>query len=147
MPSRSTTKQVSTSCTTKKEKPPKFKSKFENLIWNTLKDKGVQVEYEPDKLRYTIPSSDHNYLPDFKLRDNVYIETKGIFSYEDRVKMLLIKEQHPDKTIYICFMNAKNPIRKGSKVTYADWCEKHGFEYCHAPGGIPNHWLKKGKKQ
>ena len=126
---------------------PKFKSKFEQLIYNTIKQKGYEVQYEPDKFNYTIPASTHNYNPDFKIRDGVYIETKGIFSYEDRKKMLLVKEQHPDTKFYICFQNANNAIRKGSKVTYAAWCEKYGFEYCHAPGGLPTEWFSIRKKK
>jgi len=129
--------------TTRQIKQPKFKSKFENLIWNTLKDRGVTfLEYEPDKFDYVIPASQHRYNPDFKIRDKVYIETKGLFSYADRTKMKLVKEAHPDITIYLCFMNANLTLGKKSKTTYADWADKHGFQWCHAPSGIPEEWLK-----
>lgn len=126
---------------------PKFKSKFENLVWNTLLNKNVSVEYEPDKIKYIIPASEHTYCPDFKLRDKVYIEAKGLFDYDSRQKMLLVKETYPDYTFYLAFQNANTPIRKGSKTTYADWCVKHGFEYCHMPAGIPQHWLFPNKKR
>ena len=126
---------------------PKFKSKFEQLIYNTIKQRGHEVQYEPDKFEYVIPESRHKYNPDFKISDGVYIETKGIFSYADRQKMLLVKEQNPHLNIYICFMNANNKIRKGSKVSYADWCDKYGFEYCHAPKGIPEEWFKLDKEK
>lgn len=122
---------------------PKFKSKFEQLVWNTLLNKKVKVEYEPDKLVYTIPASEHKYNPDFKIRDKVYIEAKGLFTYSDRYKMKLVKETYPDLKFYLCFQNAYVTLGKKSKTTYADWATKHGFEWCHLPEGLPKEWLKK----
>jgi hypothetical protein len=52
---------------------------------------------------------------------------------------LLIKEQHPDLDIRLLFQNAYNKIRKGSKTTYAMWCEKKGILYAHKQ--IPKQWL------
>ena len=129
--------------TKKKQQQHRFRSKFEQLIWNTLLDKKVKVQYEVDKLKYTVPESVHSYTPDFKLRDKVYLETKGIFSVDDREKMLIIRDTYPEYKFYLCFYNANAKLYKGSKSTYADWAVKHGFEYCHAPKGIPEEWLKK----
>jgi len=28
-------------------------------------------------------------------------------------------------------------------MTYATWCEKHGFKYCKASSGIPKSWITK----
>ena len=55
--------------------------------------------------------------------------------------MALVKEQHKDLDIRMVFMHAKNKIYKGSKTTYADWCNKHG--YIWAEKTIPMEWLKK----
>jgi hypothetical protein len=52
---------------------------------------------------------------------------------------LLIKEQHPDLDIRLLFQNAYNKIRKGSKTTYAMWCEKKGILYAHKQ--VPKSWL------
>lgn len=121
-------------------KQPKFKSKFEQLVYNSLINRKVEARYEPDKLEYTIPAKVHKYTPDFKIGDKVYIESKGFFKYTDREKMLLIKEAYPDYKFYLCFQNAFVKLYKGSKTTYGDWATKNGFEWCHMPKGIPNEW-------
>ena len=109
-------------------KPPKFRSKFEQSFFKSLP--ADSVEYESVKLKYVIPASNHTYTPDFHIPStNIWIETKGIWSQADREKMLLIKEQHPDKRIIMVFMKANCPIRKGSKTTVSAWAEKNGLEW------------------
>ena len=61
----------------------------------------------------------------------------------DRVKMALVKQQHKDLDIRFVFMNARNKIYKGSKTTYADWCNKHDYRW--AEKSIPVEWYKNGK--
>ena len=121
------------------ENQTKFKSNFEQLIHNTLPD---GIEYEPDTLEYIQPEKVRHYTPDFKLRPNHYIEAKGLFTVEDRQKMLLIKNQYPEHTFYLLFQNANSKIKKGSKTTYAMWAEKNGFPWAHMPKGIPKHWIE-----
>jgi len=53
---------------------------------------------------------------------------------------LLIKEQNPKLDIRIVFQNENQKIRKGSKTTYADFCNKHGILF--ASKEIPEDWLK-----
>ena len=43
--------------------------------------------------------------------------------------MALVKQQHKDLDIRFVFMNARNKIYKGSRTTYADWCNKHDFRW------------------
>jgi hypothetical protein len=122
----------------------RFKSQFEELIANTL---GDGFDYEPDTLGYVQPEKVRKYTPDFKLRPDVYIEAKGLFTHEDRQKMLWVKEQYPEKTFYLLFQNANGRITKSSKTTYAMWAEKNGFEWGHMPKGIPKHWLTSNEHQ
>jgi hypothetical protein len=68
------------------------------------------------------------------------VETKGRWVIEDRKKHLLIKKQHPELDIRIVFQNAKTKIRKGSKTTYGDYCDKHGIIW--AEKNVPESWLK-----
>lgn len=118
----------------------KYRSRFELNIARLLAQRGIAFVYEGTKLTY-IPKP-RTYTPDFYLPDtNIYIEAKGHLDKGDRVKMLLVKEQHPDLDIRFVFLNAKNKIYKGSKTTYADWANKHGFEW--AEGMIPEEWYKK----
>ena len=107
-----------------------------------LGKKHMKTAYEKIKLEYIVPESTHVYTPDFCIRENVFIETKGIFDRDDRKKMLLVKEQHPDVKIYLFFSNSGAKIYKGSKTSYAMWCDKYGFEYSDAKKGLPDDWFK-----
>lgn len=106
-----------------------------------LGKKHIKTAYEKVKLEYIIPESTHIYTPDFAIRENVFIETKGIFDRDDRKKMLLVKEQHPDVKIYLFFSNSNAKIYKGSKTSYGMWCDKYGFEYSDVKKGLPNEWF------
>ena len=76
---------------------------------------------------------------DFTLPNGILVETKGRWVAEDRKKHLLIKKQHPELDIRIVFMSGKTKIRKGSKTTYGDWCDKHGIPW--AEKIIPTSWF------
>ena len=117
----------------------KYRSMFEKNVAATL---GDAVEYEPDRIPFTQPAKKRSYTPDFKLREGVYIECKGLLSAEDRAKMVWVREQNPDLTFYILFQNAKVKIRKGSKKSYGDWATDAGFEWADYNNGIPKGWIK-----
>jgi hypothetical protein len=127
---------------TKRETAAKygFRSGLELDLDESLKQVGIDGEYEKNKIKYTVPASEHTYTPDFRLPNGIYIETKGRFVTEDRKKHLLIKSQHPNLDIRFVFQNSKNKIRKGSKTTYADWCDKYGYKYSDKT--IPKEWLE-----
>ena len=118
-----------------------FRSGLEETVANQLKDKKVDYEYEDKKntVKYTVPATDHNYLPDFKLPNGIIVETKGRFVLADRKKHQLIREQHPELDIRFVFSNSNAKISKNSKTTYAIWCDKLGIKY--ADKVIPDSWL------
>jgi len=87
------------------------------------------VDYEPDKFEYIVPEIKRTYLPDFKLADNVYVETKGKLDIDDRKKLILFTQQYPDIRLILVFMNANNKLRKNSKTTYGDWATKQDIEW------------------
>ena len=117
-----------------------FRSGLESKVQEQLEAEGVEHEYEKTKVSYSIPESQHKYTPDFFLtKTGIYVEVKGLFELADRKKHLLIKEQHPDLDIRFLFQRSASPIRKGSKTTYADWCNANGFIY--ADKVIPQEWL------
>jgi len=109
-------------------------------IDNSLKEQGVDGEYEQHIIEYVKPETKHKYHPDFKLPNGIFVETKGRFLTDDRKKHLLIKAQHPELDIRFLFQNSKSKISKGSKTTYADWCVKYGFKF--ADKEIPADWLQ-----
>ncbi len=117
-----------------------FRSQFELSIARSLKDRDISFDYENFKFTY-IPKP-KTYTPDFYLPDSdIHVEAKGHLCKADRVKMVLVKAQHPNLDIRFVFMNANNKIYRGSKTTYADWCERHDFKW--AEGGVPTDWMKK----
>lgn len=110
------------------KKTGKFRSKFESAVAEML-PKGYEYEPKSRVLKYTVPESHHKYLPDF-VKDDIYIECKGIFDLASRKKMKLLREQYPDLRIIMVLQAPNNPIRKGSKTTYAKWCEQNNIEWC-----------------
>jgi len=84
------------------------------------------------------------YTPDFVLGNGIIIETKGLFTADDRRKHLAVKEQHPKLDIRFVFTSSKSKLSKGAKTTYGQWCEKNGIQYSDRI--IPEDWLhEKGK--
>ncbi len=127
----------------RKHNANRYRSGLEKVVAEFLKQNKKNFRYEDLKiewkdLRY------RTYTPDFILDNGIIVETKGIFDNEDRRKHLAVREQHPELDIRLVFSNAKAKLYKGSKTTYAMWCDKNGFLYSHRV--IPPDWLKeKGK--
>ena len=122
----------------------KFRSGLEERVAQQLKHEGISYEYETLKIKYVKPSQPSTYTPDFILKNNIIIETKGQFVTADRKKHRIIKEQHGDKyDIRFVFSNPNQRIGKKSKTTYAMWCDRYGFKW--AKGEIPEEWLNEKK--
>lgn len=121
-----------------------YRSGLEERVSDELNNAGVEYSYEKHRVDYTSPPALHHYTPDFVLGNGIIVETKGLFSVADRQKHLLIQKQHPDLDIRFVFSDSWTKIRKGSKTSYGDWCEKHGFIY--ADKYIPLDWLSEPKK-
>jgi hypothetical protein len=115
-----------------------YRSGLEEKIASQLQECGVAVEYETTKIRYVV-NEERTYTPDWRLPNGLIVESKGRFTVHDRKKHLLIKQQHPQLDIRFVFSNSKAKINKGSKTSYSDWCERHGFLY--ADKLIPEGWL------
>jgi len=116
-----------------------YRSGLEDRISEQLKSLGVQFKYEEFKIKYEV-NEIRTYTPDFELPNGIIIESKGRFVAADRKKHLLVKDQFPRLDIRFVFSNSKGKISKGSKTSYADWCDKHGYRY--ADKLIPEEWIK-----
>lgn len=119
----------------------KFRSKYEEDVYASVERNGFTVEYEPFSIVYLIKG---NYYPDFVLPNGIIVEAKGYFDSRARAKMVAVKKHNPDLDIRFVFMNSRTKLRKGSKQTYADWCDKHNFPY--ADGMIPPRWFRERKQ-
>lgn len=129
--------------TRSKAKAAGFKSGFEQKVAGKLGQKRVEFRYEPDKFKFTQPAKNRTYKPDFHIAaTDVYIETKGKLTLADREKLVWVRDQHPGMKLVLLFMKANNPIRKGSKTTYADWADDNDFDWADFDKGIPDRWLK-----
>jgi len=117
-----------------------YRSGFEHTVSEKLTESKIDFSYETTVIQYIKPQTNHKYTVDFTLPNGILIETKGRWVMEDRKKHILIKDQHPELDIRIVFQNPKGKIRKGSKTTYADYCDKHGILW--AEKQIPQEWLK-----
>ncbi|MTA41159.1 MAG: endodeoxyribonuclease [Actinobacteria bacterium] len=108
-----------------------FKSGLEMQLDESLKQNGIDSEYEAHVISYVIPESKHKYHPDFRIVKSdgteIFLETKGRWLLADRKKMKLIKEQYPNLDIRIIFQNADSRISKNSKTTYGQIATKLGY--------------------
>jgi hypothetical protein len=116
-----------------------FKSGLEERNAQLLNRLGIPFEYETKRIKYAV-NRNATYRPDFILENGIIVETKGRFQVQDRMKHLMIREQHPDIDLRFVFSNFNNKISKGSNTSYKDWCIRYDFQY--AQGDIPTEWLK-----
>lgn len=139
----------------KKQSLPKvgkkyLKNNFEFAVWKALKNllpRGAQLDYETERLTYTITS---DYIPDFVITKKdggkIYIEAKGngrSFDSKVQQKMIAVKNQHPDKDIRIVFTadGKIGSVRKnGSYRRQSDWSRDNGFVFSIRE--IPLDWFK-----
>ena len=130
----------------------RYRSGLEIRIADQLHKFKKSFTYEEDKIRYNTPPQKHIYTPDFKIVTSsgkeIFIEAKGKWDYKDRMKHLLIREQHPEIEIRFVFSNPRAKIRKGSKTTYEHIClgegrgQFKGVIWMYAKERIPAAWLK-----
>lgn len=116
-----------------------MRSKFEERVFSSILEVNPRAEYETQRLKYPVTKV---YIPDvvIPLPDGTYryIEIKGRFLSSDRSKSLSIREHHPGIDLRFVFQKDQ-PLSKGSKTLYSEWCSKKGFLF--TIGTIPDEWL------
>ena len=105
----------------------KNKNKFKSNLEERASKLIPNAEYEPKSFTYTITAE---YTPDFKVNDNIWVETKGLFRQQDMRKMKCVREQYPNLIWIMCFQDKHKKVRKNSKITYEGWALKNGFVVC-----------------
>jgi hypothetical protein len=134
------TKGVKASAVRKRALANGYRSGLEDTVASSLTARGHTYAYEKHVLRYDIPARTARYTPDFVLSNGMVIETKGLWDSDDRKKIALVLEQHPDIDLRIVFSNPNAKISKTSKTSYADVCTKLGIPF--AAKDIPSAWLE-----
>jgi predicted nuclease of restriction endonuclease-like RecB superfamily len=116
----------------KKPKKTEPRNNFEKIIDKSINalshEMKLTYEYEPQNY---VVQVEVTYKPDWVVQGRsgpVIIEGKGYFRDEDRKKVLAFTQQYPEYRYHIVF-ERDNPIYKGSKYRYSDWCEKHSISY------------------
>lgn len=112
-------------------KKNKTRNKFEARLDTQLLNSNIKYSYETEKLPYVVKGT---YCPDFILytpKGKIYVEAKGHFRPEHKVKMRAVKLAHPELDIRIVFYSYS---LKNSR-----WAMKYGFPY--SIGCIPDDWL------
>lgn len=122
------------------------RSMFEARVLTNLINCGVTYQYETVVIPYLEPEHKRRYTPDIILSNKIIVEVKGKLDADDRKKMLLVKEQHPEYDIRFLFMR-DNKLTKSSKTMYSTWAAKHGFPYAVSPDGIiPEEWVNESTR-
>ena len=103
----------------RRSKKSKFRSTFEEDVSKILQE----FNYEPFTIPYTISRS---YRPDFVDVSGLYlIECKGYFRDGDTKKYTSIRDSLPEEQeLIFVLMQPNKRIRKGAKMTMAQWCDK-----------------------
>ena len=106
----------------RKYKNSKFRSTFEEDVSKILK----YFDYEPFTVPYVISRS---YRPDFvHSASGTLVECKGYFRDGDTKKYTSIRDSLPEgQELVFVLMSPNKKIRKGAKMTMAQWCDKEGI--------------------
>ena len=73
----------------------KYRSGLEEFVIKNLNERNVKFEYEQYVVCYFKPQKESKYTPDLRLANGIIIEIKGYLKREDRMKHILIQQQHP----------------------------------------------------
>ena len=91
-----------------------YRSGLEIKVAELLKELKVDYGYECIKIEWE-DLSYRTYTPDFVLNNGIIIETKGLFTVDDRRKHICIQKQHPKLDIRFVFTSSKRKIKKHHK--------------------------------
>ena len=99
-----------------------FRSKFEENVAKVLRG----FEYEPITIPYVI---NRNYRPDFvHAATGTVVECKGFFREGDTKKYTSVRDSLPKgQQLVFVLMHPNKKIRRGAKMTMAEWCDKEGI--------------------
>ena len=119
-----------------------LKQTFEQKVMSNLTAQGVEFEFEPHSLPYSVT---RDYIPDLLIGE-MYIEIKGYFRQDTQRKMRAVKKQHPTKDIRFLFQRAEATIqgakkrKDGTKMTCREWADRYGFLWAEGER-IPEQWI------
>ena len=106
------------------KKTGKYKSALESKVAQLL---GKEWIYEEWTVPYTL---EKNYVVDFS-KDALFIEVKAFFRPGDIAKYKAVARalEGTEHELVFVLANPLKKVRKGSKTTMAQWCDKNGFRW------------------
>lgn len=104
-----------------------YRSMAEVRFASRMRDANIKFKYEAKTFEYRYDIQ--KYIVDFSISDNIHLEFKGKLDVQARRKMLAVKKCNPTADIRLVFEKPNNKLYKGSKTTYWEWAEKHGFPW------------------
>ena len=107
------------------EKMKKNTTKYRNKFEAGIGEKLTGWNYEPYHIPYI---TKRKYVPDFT-KGNILVECKGFFRTGDTQKYKAIRDSLHSQELVFVLTNANKKVRKGSKITMGEWCEKEGFKW------------------
>ena len=99
--------------------------KYRNNFEADIGEKLVDWNYEPYHIPYV---TKRKYIPDFT-KGNILVEAKGYFRVGDTQKYKAIRDSLFSQELVFVLTNADKKVRKGSKITMGEWCDKEGFKW------------------
>tara|TARA_R110000796_G_scaffold3545_1_gene13779 strand:+ start:108 stop:476 length:369 start_codon:yes stop_codon:yes gene_type:complete len=99
--------------------------KYRNNFEADIGEKLVDWNYEPYHIPYV---TKRKYIPDFT-KGNILVEAKGYFRVGDTQKYKAIRDSLFSQELVFVLTNANKKVRKGSKITMGEWCDKEGFKW------------------
>ena len=99
--------------------------KYRNNFEANIGEKLVDWNYEPYHIPYV---TKRKYIPDFT-KGNILVEAKGYFRGGDTQKYKAIRDSLFSQELVFVLTNANKKVRKGSKITMGEWCDKEGFKW------------------
>ena len=99
-----------------------YRNTFEQEVGSILNS---SWEYEPYTLAYKIYK---DYKPDF-VNGRVLVECKGYFRVGDTQKYKAIRDSLPEHELVFVLYDPNKKVRKGSRLTMSQWCDKEGFTW------------------
>jgi hypothetical protein len=117
----------------------KYRSRLEASVAKKAQASRISLEYEPFTVAFVQPAKKRKYNPDFVLANGILIEVKGRLTREDRVKMILVRDQNPQLDIRFVFKE-DGWLTKTKTTRYSEWCKNNNFKYAFER--IPIQWTR-----
>jgi hypothetical protein len=101
------------------------RSREEEAVEGALAGLPQPFVYESAKLPFSLHRT---YTPDFSA-EGIHVEVKGWWPPEDRAKLKAVRLANPNEIILVVLIRPELTISKGSKTTYAMWCDRWGINW------------------